>query len=224
LKIGVDHFYITDNGSEPHLNETIKDFIDKNIITYKYDTRDKPQINVYNECIQNYQNESTWIAFFDSDEFLVLKKDSSIRIFLSRYENNTIGSLSICWYLFGSNGHTEKQQSVISSYTKRVPNSCHYKVIVRPTRVKQFAIHEVISHKNHYITVDELKRKVSGPYTVWQATEFSQLNHYVLRSLQDYKDKMIRGGGNTRLSKDLNFFAYVNNNSTVEDTCILNKL
>lgn len=83
LLIGVDHFYLADNNSNPRLKTIIQDYIDQGLITYHYDTREKPQIVFYNECIKKYQNESKWLLFFDSDEFLLLKQHQNLKAFLS---------------------------------------------------------------------------------------------------------------------------------------------
>ncbi len=82
LLIGVDHFYVTDNRSEPPLNETVQDFIDAGLLTYRYDRRIHPQVDVYNESLNRHRKETKWMIFFDSDEFLLLKKDNNILEFL----------------------------------------------------------------------------------------------------------------------------------------------
>lgn len=219
LALGVEHFYITDNNSNPPLESTIKDYIEKGFVTYKYDTRFKPQIAVYNECIRNHREHAKWIGFFDSDEFLLLKRDTNIKTFLKNYED--FGALSICWYLFGSNGHLNKQTSVLNSYTKRSANTNHYKTIVQPKAVHLYEIHNVKSHNKGYYTVDERKRKISGPHPRSPSTELCQLNHYVVRSRADFADKMKRAGGNNPNPKTWDFFNAVEKGSTIDDTLII---
>jgi hypothetical protein len=225
--IGVDHFYITDNKSQPPLRETLKDYIASGLVTYKYDTRDHPQVAVYNECIQQHKNDSTWIAFFDVDEFLVLKKHSSLKNFLKDYE--AFGALSVVWYLFGSNGHLRKQASIRQSYTTRVDNyDNHFKTIVQPKRVLRFIVHNVASHVLPYYTVDEKKRRVSAyaPIQHGTSTELCQLNHYVLRSHDDYLDKQRRGGGANaphKVGRSWDFFFNINFRCIIEDRQILQR-
>lgn len=151
-----------------------------------------------------------------------MKKHNNIREFLRNYEE--FGSLSICWYLFGSNGHVERPPFVIPSYTKRFEKSCHYKTIVQPKRIENFAIHHVTQYRPGYFGVDEAKNRISGPYTIHQTTEFSQLNHYVLRSLVDYKIKMARGCADGSGRKTMEFFNIVNTKSVVEDYTILERI
>ena len=155
---------ISDNGSNPPLQAILQDYINEGLVTYVYDERHKPQVSVYNECLKKYRKRTKWIAFFDSDEFLVLKRHSNIRELLSEYRG--VGALSICWVMFGSNGHDKKQKSILQSYTKRCPETydSHYKTIVRPTRVKEFTIHHVERHVYPYCTVNENGERVSGPW------------------------------------------------------------
>ena len=44
--------------------------------------------------------EHTWMAFFDVDEFLVLKKHDTVNEFLMQHLRR--GSLAISWYIFGT--------------------------------------------------------------------------------------------------------------------------
>ena len=217
--IGVDHFYITDNLSSPPLKDILQKYIDEEIVTYRYDTRVKPQIPVYNECIKEHGEENSWIGFIDSDEFLVLKKHNNIRDFMMNYEE--YGALSVCWYLFGNNGHLKKQKSIINSYTKRSWKSDAYKTIVQPKTIKEYNIHNVSQHKEGYYTVDEKKCKVSGALVKNESTEYIQLNHYVLRSLEDFEEKRERGGGTNPHGKNISYFETVNKISIIYDISII---
>lgn len=192
--LGVEHFYINDNQSVPPLSSVIQDYIDSGLVTYTYDPRERPQVKFYNECIAKYQDASKWIAFFDSDEFLVLKKHLTIQNFLKDYEE--FGSLSIAWVLFGSNGHREKQSTMLESYTSRCPETyyAYYKCVIQPLRVKSFVIHNVNEHHSPYFSVDEQKRKTTGPLAINPSIELCQLNHYIVRSTEDYAEKRKRGG------------------------------
>lgn len=56
---------------------------DRRIIKINFDTNDgHAQCIAYNSAIENFQSMFDWIAFFDVDEFLILKKHSSIAEYL----------------------------------------------------------------------------------------------------------------------------------------------
>ena len=51
-------------------------------------------------CAAEHKDDHTWLAFFDVDEFLVLKKHDTINDFLMSHL--PMGSLAISWYIFGT--------------------------------------------------------------------------------------------------------------------------
>ena len=219
--IGIDHFYITDNKSQPPLKSILQPYIDQGLVTYRYDTRDRPQKLVYNECLRDYGKDNTWIAFIDSDEFLVLKKNRNIKEFLNGYEK--YGSVVVGWYMFGSNGYRKKQNSIIKSYTKREPKSSHVKSIVRPPHVKEVIVHWAKRFVPGYYSVDETKKKYIHNIRKHNiaSTNYIQLNHYILRSKRDFKDKLKRGGANRANPRSMDFFRKINRQATIEDTTII---
>jgi hypothetical protein len=62
------------------------------------------QMYGYHMCVSEFKEEHTYMAFFDVDEFLVLKKHSNIDDFLVQHLPR--GALSISWYIFGSGNTT----------------------------------------------------------------------------------------------------------------------
>lgn len=220
--IGIDHFYITDNNSDPPLKDLLRDYIESGVVTYRYDTRIGCQGHVYNECLQEHKENTRWLAYFDSDEFLLLKQHDNIRDFLVNYEE--FGALSIPWYIFGSNGHVEKQKSILTSYTTRHRDSSCYKTIIQPRMVRRFSVHNVEEHEPGFFTVDQARNRVSGPMTQYQVSDLAQLNHYFLRSLRDYEEKIARGPAAGTVSRTIEEFHNIDRWCEIEDTLILERI
>jgi hypothetical protein len=220
--IGFDHIYLIDNKSTPSLLSYpfVKKYVDDGKITYYYESRDNWQEESYNYILNTYRSETTWMMICDTDEFMVLHKDSDIKDFLRRYEN--YGSVCICWYLFGANGHLTHQINHLESYITRFPKSCHYKTIVYTDRSQKQLIHETIAFVRGFYAVDEAYHKVHGPYALYQATDVTQLNHYVTRSRGDFQKKLDR---NFRGSPNqITFFNDVQETAIIQDTSILSML
>lgn len=60
------------------------------------------QYTAYLDCAKRASSKNhTWAAFFDIDEFLVIRNQNNIVTFLSKYCQS--GALSINWYYFGFN-------------------------------------------------------------------------------------------------------------------------
>ena len=92
LLLGFDHIYIYDNSDNKSLinyyqtqNTSIsKLYNDK--ISIKHYPGYRKQVIAYNDCFnRNKKDNSLWTAFFDIDEFIVLKQHSNIKS-LSEYQ------------------------------------------------------------------------------------------------------------------------------------------
>jgi hypothetical protein len=62
------------------------------------------QMYGYHMCVSEFREEHEYMAFFDVDEFLVLKKHENVDDFLK--EHLPKGALAISWYIFGSGNTT----------------------------------------------------------------------------------------------------------------------
>jgi hypothetical protein len=212
LFIGFEHVYLIDNHSDPKLFEyaSVNNYIKQNKITYIYDDTPKYQVPGYNYVLKTYGHESQWIAFLDCDEFIVLKQHNTIGDFIKNYEN--FAGVSICWYLFGSNNHLKHQPNLFEKYTMRKPLSCFVKTIVQPKYVIKMRVHHVEKSVKGKITVDEAKKEVNGMHTLYQNSRYIQLNHYIVRSRNDFQLKNKVGGANGHI-RSLQFFDNLNKNS-----------
>mmetsp|Transcript_19097 Transcript_19097/g.41347 ORF Transcript_19097/g.41347 Transcript_19097/m.41347 type:complete len:452 (-) Transcript_19097:1107-2462(-) len=99
--LGVHTIYLIDNSKEHDL----KNWQDKRRSAgYSVRVMPKPgthrQMYAYHMCAAEFKEDHTYMAFFDVDEFLVLKKHNTIDEFLQQHL--TKGSLAISWYIFGT--------------------------------------------------------------------------------------------------------------------------
>ena len=111
IKQGVQHFYIYDHGSK----YPVKDFLKEQSIVIREKVtvinfggkHDFAQHEAYNNCIEMYENESRWIGFIDSDEFVRMKIGKTIPEFLRDYEE--YAGVFMAWVMYGADGHKEMQ-------------------------------------------------------------------------------------------------------------------
>ena len=85
IDIGFEHIYIYDNNhdGEERFIDVLMDFVDKWRVTIiDYRNIEKAQRSAYNDAYQRLSTHYDWLAFFDFDEFLVLKH-SPLSTFLS---------------------------------------------------------------------------------------------------------------------------------------------
>jgi hypothetical protein len=228
-KIGFDHIYLIDNGTTPPLNRLIMNDIQTGYITYIYDKTQPIEVYGNNLILNKYRNETTWLACFSSDEFLVLKQHNKVNDFLKEYE--AYAGIGVIWFIYGSSGHQTHQENTLVSYTKRIPNELHYtdlyagqfhyKPIVMTDRTIRIAIHEGI-HINGTYAVDESKMRISGPKPRIIRNDIIQLNHYVIRSMEDFQNKLNRRGGDGS-SKKMEYYINTDANCTMEDKCMIER-
>ena len=126
--IGVEHFYLYDNGSTDNTKELCEGQDD---ITYSYNTMDLCQFACYFNAVTAYRDQSTWMAFIDLDEFLFSPK-GDLKTQLKDYEQ--FPGIAVNEVFYGSNGHeTRPSGGVLLNYTKRNKDvNTHIKSICQP--------------------------------------------------------------------------------------------
>ena len=182
------------------------------------------QIFAYNHCLRNYRNTFTHMGFIDGDEFIVIKNNMSISEALHPYKG--FGGLTLNWMNMASNGHiTRPSGGVLRNYNRCVRN-CHVKSIVNTNAVVRTSNtpHHFL-YKFGFYAVDTNFERVAGPTNPDNVNgscfrsgllllpseslyNVLYLNHYGIKSKQDWQEKMARGWAEgTKLNQD--YFDYV---------------
>jgi hypothetical protein len=198
LKLGFDQIYIYQNDWRCSIEHP-------NVTKIEYDGVGR-QNEAYNDFMQERSSNYDWVAYFDVDEFLVLKKHFSIKDFINSYmEYNVIG---INWRLFGDNGLTEKGDdlSVLKRFTKRQKGlNPHVKSIVKvtdpPMRV---GLHT--SEKENVLVVGTNGKTFVGPLNYEGDYRVAQLNHYFTKTKQEFIEKCARGRASINLFRKVEEF------------------
>ena len=181
-----------------------------------------------------------WIAFFDTDEYLVLNQNNmTIQNFLnnSRYKN--CESIQINWKVFTDNNQLQYENKPLNERFPEVIKKFKKingvrKVIVRGNLAnyssrKSFNCHSVF-YSNQ--SCDSNGRFRDGYYIDPPEYKYAILNHYATKTITEFCDKLKRGWGNSPFKLNLNdklkykffnyFFTY--NEKTIEKIQIFNAL
>lgn len=194
--VGVERFYLYDNGSSDHAKDLVESYIQSGVVVWHEWLLKQGQLPAYKHCLQNYQEEMEWVAFIDLDEFLFPTEEDNLRKVLEDYRDYP--GVVVNWLIFGSSGHQVKPEGLqIENFTKRAvdewePNK-HIKSIVQPkTAILPQEPHSFL-YLDNQLAVTENKESLFGPWSVTHSVKRLRINHYTTRSLQEYKEKINRG-------------------------------
>ena len=200
--IGFDHIFLWEPTGGRSMAPEIQPFIDSGFVELFNFTahRSQQQAHVYVRCLELAFSRFMWVAFIDGDEFFQLNDPSvkgNIKNLLKEY--SAYGGLMVNWVMFGSSGHkTRPRGGILPNYIKcywhvPVPNH-HTKPIAYVERTTfRFRNPHMFTYRRGYYAVDELRRPVRGPFTPSVTRTRIQLNHYTIRSREDFKRKTRMG-------------------------------
>ena len=142
--LGFNKIFLYDNNydGEEHFELVIGDLIQQGFVEL-IDYRNKPiaQVQAYNDCYQKHGDEFDWMAFFDADEFLIVKKtDIHSLLYSARKE---FDCMLFNWMVMTDNGQVyNTQRPLMERFTtpmdldkcigyKDIPEDNHVKCIVK---------------------------------------------------------------------------------------------
>ncbi|MEA2026263.1 MAG: glycosyltransferase family 92 protein [Chloroflexota bacterium] len=202
--LGVQHFFIYDNGSTDELHEVIEPWVNHGLVTLAHWPLPGGQIDAYSHALRFYGPSVDWLAYFDVDEFVVPLVDDDIPTLLARWPD--AADVRIPRVDFGFSGHrTPPGELAIEAYTEvadvfgRDPSKApRVKTVLQPRGISAVGIHTA--------TVADAPLSADGQpvptETVGKACwDYAQLNHYYTRSLEEFEDKRFRGSATGRIAR-----------------------
>jgi hypothetical protein len=197
LKLGFDKIIIYQNDWDFVIDQP-------NVITKQVSGK-RIQTLTYNECVKESIGVYDWLAFFDCDEFLVLKKHNNVKLFLNDYNN--YDAIGINWVFFGDNNLNDinnQNYSVIERfYSRQLSVNSHIKTILKPS----IECRMVSPHHQNLKWVDTSYNLNTGPFNKNPVDDIAQLNHYFCKTKEEFIVKVERGradNGNKRQLSDFN--------------------
>jgi len=203
--IGFDRLLIFDDQSKVPLADTVRTFpyfLREVIEVHKVKISDNNRLQLtYLSIIVNLGSKYEWIAFIDTDEFIVPKRDKNIKTLLKRYR--AYGGLVLNWQVFGSNGRLTRNKgsqidSLIWKAAEDSPVNKHVKSIIQPSKVvlEPPGTPHAFSYIDGTYAVNCQRTKVDGPFSD-PHVKIAQINHYLLRSREEYLEKAQRARPDT---------------------------
>ncbi|AHJ61800.1 putative cytosolic protein [Granulibacter bethesdensis] len=230
--VGFHSQIIFDNRSTDSTPEIIK--AASKVLDVRYHHWDRTdsryQVDAYFTACHVYRHEFDWIAFVDSDEYLMPEFPVHIAEYLDGFKDRDVGGIGVNWATYGSSGLIDFPSGLIAeSFIRRssadfFPNR-HIKSIVRPL--------SVISCDNpHWFNTDAPYVDAAGNPLEWYVSDQGEvvkgltkaipdykgarINHYFTRSLAHWKRKVNRGYPADIAIRKMEEFEYYNRNE-IED-------
>lgn len=206
LLVGVDRIYLFDNGSSDNTKDILAKYIEDGRVVYFYFPGERMQFVAYRYAIRYCRKYTRWLAFIDADEFL-FSPAGNLKDVLKEYENEY--GIGVNWVSFGPSGHDKRPTGlVIENYVQTFADkehlfNRHIKSIVDPNKVESINSPHFCNYKSGRLAVDENHRPIDGKvqnapfyykaFTNKNNVEKLRINHYITKSLEDLKEKGMRG-------------------------------
>ncbi len=187
--IGVDHFYVYDNGSTDNTKKILQPYIDVGDITYIYFPGRDRQSEAYLNASRNFGVETKWLAAIDLDEFIVLHEKNNLREFMAEFAD--CSQVSLRWVIYGSSGHEKQPEGMV------LENFRGHEILPSFVPKSIFNPRTVIDAWVHYMWVcgkwvDE-NGKMFG-YGNEVTARKAQINHYVIKSWEEFCERKVARG------------------------------
>lgn len=209
---GVEHFYIYDNGSKIPVGQCIPEQY-RCLCTVNY-APDMTQMDAYSHCLAEHKNETKWIAFIDTDEFIRIRDNRQIQELLREIPDEA-DAIALPWVVYGADGQIHKSnapvrerfRTVVNTYPRYLPSA---KCIVRTQRVYDMSAHWPVSHGRLLRVVNARGDHIKDPIDPELRTDMAVIDHYFTRSLEEWSEKIARGSCDPTSSRAYGMFFQIN--------------
>ena len=202
---GVDKIFLIDNGSTDNYREILEPYIQNNKVELFIYPQKYMQCTHYNKVYNDMiKDKFEWLCVIDLDEFVYAPKNNLCDI-LHRFDKyKDINELKMYWRNFGSSDYIEQPESVRKSFIYRDydTNKTLTKYFVKCNSehskdIERIWIHWAFLKKGHTVYLD--------PQNI-------TLNHYMIQSLNYFKNiKMTRGDVTNETKNNIRDMSYFNN-------------
>lgn len=191
--VGVEHFYLYDNGSTDRSVEILKPYIQLglvDLVPWPVETNNQRdhsklvQIPIYNEALEKAKKTAIWAAFIDVDEFIMPVKHPHLKALLKEYQE--YGGLCVNWQNYGTSyinslmpGELLIEKLIWKSFKEALAHRM-LKSIVQPTRVRKISDPHAFFYEPGSFAVNSNKEPLldGRSYQEIILTDVIRINHY----------------------------------------------
>ena len=206
--------------SKPPLDQLLKPFIDNKLVTYEYSyggdmpwyqklvnryivewrTSSNKQTYIDDMCASKYMHKHKWLGYLDTDEFVrFLPPESTLDLPVPAYKSivdalddtdSSCAGVQLPWMLFGSSGFIERPKGgVLGHYSK-----CYPGVMAKSFSMTKYVTGNTLIHDMEY-----------KPGNFSCRSKLMRIDHYAIKSREDFQNKIKRGAGNS-VKRNMDYF------------------
>lgn len=215
--VGVDRFYLYNNGStDDHLDVLDPYIKNKDVIYYEYNVKtrrlkDWEHLGQVEHFFDKYKNKTFWAIVLDVDEFLFPVKHFKLPRVLRSYEE--YDGIYVYWKSFNSSGHVEEPKGLVienydtlydswkSNWGKTIfqPSKCFeykhrdWKQSRRTINAHLPAIKSIVDENKHKLNIDfgDYKKCPIHPKNL-KTNNILTINHYYFKSREYFINRKTR--------------------------------
>jgi Glycosyl transferase family 2 len=206
--LGFDEFRIYDNDSQDGTEVILRALHEAGEVILRdwpQSVGPWPQRRAYRHAWK--WSQADWLACFDADEFLVLRQDPDIAAFLARFSPD-VAAVAVNWVVFGSDGQARYHpQPVTERFGDALPEGSDWNRVVKSVGRRRLlngtgiGIHRVDPGAGRYVSASGAEVDFDGPMRTQAAeTGIAALHHYMVKSLEEFEEKLQRGNANAQSS------------------------
>ena len=207
--VGVQHFYIFDNGSTDGLEQKLTPLMENGTVTYIPYPGSAMQDRAYNEAVRRFRYDTKWLAIIDGDEYLFPMEEGELlpalldRIVADYHAHpfqtgGFAGAVGVNWRDYGTSGHkTPPEGLCIENYLYRAeddyPQNVHIKTILNPRVTLSVENPHCARYRDGYYCISEHGTCMFFSYFYDGQCQRIRINHYFSKSEEQLVAKNRRG-------------------------------
>ena len=209
---GVDKIFLYDNNdqNDEKYEFILQDYIQNNFVEIiNYRGKIKPQLQSYKNCYKNNYKKYNWLAFYDIDEFIYLKKFKNIKLFLNQKKFDKCQKIQLNWVFHTDNNLVYYDNRTLSErfpyrkkseIGKKIGGGKAIKSIMRGNITTNISDVHYLSRQ--LLTCDGFGRiKESKIVTNISDLYYFYLDHFYCKSTEEFIEKIMKTDGVFNLTK-----------------------
>lgn len=197
LAVGVEHFFLYDNGSTDGSLGVLAPYIRAGQVSVHTFKPRNVQTVAFDACCRTYEQQVQWLAVLDIDEFLYSTEVDDLRLALPEYADHP--AVAVHWVMFSTSGHILRPEGgTLQNFTScQTEGNKHVRLIVQPSRTVRFHNPHRADYTDGY-AVDEHGQPRDDTNPAPPTVARLRVNHYWTRSVEEwFTRKLARGDVNS---------------------------